>query len=1368
MRCGGESLAWPQMAQRYLDVTNEVRQNWTLGVGYRKLGTWACYGRLVETQTRRRMNAGSRAHNEVSVCLSLGLEEDRLSALLTDTRSLQCFDACGVDLPGVIDLVGRVAGGSDAAAGLALFQAVLPPRIAAELRRLPPASGLTLQLSPLLDAIPWEGLSDGVLRIGHRFAVTRSIIDGDRPRPPASRMPAPSLQVACLHTGDLPVLGAGTRRVTWRPLSLSDLAGPDGVAVLSACAAVLCVGECDWSATAAAWPTSRDLRLLAVSARDSASLNALMREASRLGAVLVARVGAVSDESPAWFEALLSALGAGVSIAEAARRVRAAGWPDSGSDGDVRVYGAGDTALLSAELHGLGQGDRRQITALSFDMERSTALMGRIGEESYGRLVAQLHERCATVVRHFGGVSLDPRGNDGTMCYFGFPVAREGSARRAVRAAQSVALISAGLGLNVRAGASTGWVSVHGGQPFGRIIHLADRLQRVAVAGTVLVDEATQLLVCDHFETCELALPDEGLPGFDEPPRLFRVDGELLAVRSAAPRTPFIGRREEMGKLLLQWELAESGRGQVAVVTGEAGIGKTRLLHELRRSLSARGAEMLLATCQEDGVSSPFHTVVQSLRPLIGLNPSDNAASARAKIGEAMPVPGAETEGGDLDVLIELLGSVPQGAGSRSPERWRELALGALVRWFHAAALRRPFCLAIDDLQWADPSTRAFVDRLASVTARLPMLMVTSWRGDAESAGQLPPDWPRLELTGLREDNAQALVRGACPDATLPDSVVRLLVAQGDGVPLFLEESARMVNERGMPAGSVGLGIQVPGSIHDVLMRRLDRLGDAKPVAQLASVLGREFPAALLHAVLEASSGALRNQSASDDVDTLEAAGLLTRGQAAQGAVFRFKHALVRDVAYQSIWVDDRPSAHRIVTEVLRQRFDDLIRQRPEYLAHHQAAAGLDWDAVESWEAAARLAASRSAHREAVAHAEAALRHVEALPAGRGRDAAELRLLVLLASRQVAIEGYGAQRVEHAYLRAAALSEVLGDAATRSRIELGLEGYYFMRAELDRAEAIALSAVSQAAQAASPMQRLQANWALANVYWHQGRLLEALDGMDRCLAVYRPEFHRAAAVQDPGVMCLCYSAWGYWERGDATEALSRIRRVLVLTQELAHPFSSGEAHGFAASVHLFRGEFAEAMRHAELAISICTEGGFAVWLAHARMTRGRLLAQTGSHAAGLREMEEAYAMWIATGAIVTRPFYLAQRSEAHLLAGEPAQALRLLDEAMTTAERGGEHYHSAEILRLRAEALARDGTPAAAAAMPALAAWDRAREQGKLAFVLRAATTLARLLPGQESEARLRAALAALPAAGDTLDVRQALAQLPRSASAGP
>ncbi len=682
--------------------------------------------------------------------------------------------------------------------------------------------------------------------------------------------------------------------------------------------------------------------------------------------------------------------------------------------------------------------------------------------------------------------------------------------------------------------------------------------------------------------------------------------------------------------------------------------------------------------------------MIDFLRRLLRIHHSDSVESKLDKIDGALA---AEPEIVGAAQLIAALLSIPieprYAPLEYSAEKRRQLTLDTLVSWICRETERAPICLIVEDIQWIDPSTREFLKRLIAVATRLRLFVLLTQRTEPMHTPDPGIAAHAVELRGLSPDSTRAMIIGACGEFPIPDEVVRLLADKADGVPLYIEESTRMAVElgAGSAAGATApaLRFTVPATIQDLLMARLDRLGSAKQVAQLGAAIGRGFSLALMEAVLAHESSPIKMDDLTVRLGTLVNSGLLIQKGEPPDARYFFKHALVRDAAYQSLWERDRSRLHRTVAIVAGEKFPDLAENQPELLAYHYAEAGMDAEAVVSWERAARRAAARSAHAETLSHLASGLELIPRLAAAPERDRTELRLQLLLAGQLIATEGYGADQVAHVYARAAELCHAVGDESALVKIQLGLEGYHFMRADFEQAHAIAVQAGAMTTASTDPMRKLQSSWAIANILFHQGELVSAVAQMDACLEEYQRTQHSPRVVQDPGVMCLCYSAWGKWQLGYPDQALARARQAVVLSEALKHKFSMGEAYGFCTSVHHFRGESAQAIECAERAIEICEDNGFAVWLAHAKLMRGRVVAERGDAEAGVAEMSQAYDMWAATGAVVTTPFYLAMQAEGLALAGRPDDGLALLHRAFDIVCKYGERYYEAEIRRLLGE-----------------------------------------------------------------------------------
>jgi predicted ATPase len=703
-------------------------------------------------------------------------------------------------------------------------------------------------------------------------------------------------------------------------------------------------------------------------------------------------------------------------------------------------------------------------------------------------------------------------------------------------------------------------------------------------------------------------------------------------------------------------------------------------------------------------------------------------------------------------------------------DRRRQLTVDLLVTLAQQRLRDRPGCWIVEDTHWLDPSTAEFLDRLVAATHEMPLLILATARSDAELQWRLRFAVYEAELQSLSPELSRAMVLGACGDRRLPAEVVQLIAARTDGVPLFIEESTRMAIDLSADEDHFGSGaMPVPATVVDLLTARLDRLGAAKQVAQVGATIGREFPLALLQAVLRHPGCPVGAHDASAPLAELERAGMLLTKDDGGVVRYAFKHALMRDAAYGSLLERDRLRLHQVIAGVINERFADLAERQPELLAYHYTEAGMDAEALRCWEAAVRKAASRSAHAEAIGHVDSALAVLMRMPNTPERCRHELHLQLLLVPRLIATRGYGAERVERTCARAMELATLLGDESAVMRVLLGLEGYHFMRADFEKARSYALDAGARSGGSGGALQRVRTQWALANIRMHQGEMEQAVQEMDACRAEYLRLEHRPEAVQDPGVMCLCYSAWSLWELGFPDEARARVVAVVAQAEQMQHKFSIGEAYGFHAAVLHFRGENREALESAERAVKTCEDNGFGVWLAHARVMRGRVAAELGDVAAGIEEMRRGYELWADSGAVVTTPFYLAMRAEGLALDHRPEDGLALLEQALAIVNRTGERYYEAEIRRLMGQltlqSAARAGLDRSAEAeswMLQALEFARSRKLGLLA--LRACINLADLWHaqgrGEEALATLEPAYRAIEGGAGTRDLLNAQARL--------
>lgn len=1208
--------------------------------------------------------------------------------------------------------------------------AVLGAELGQRLADSPPRV-LHLQLDDALDGFDWELLGLGFSTLADHFDVGRALLGNTEP--PALLAPAlgEALRVVCIHQDARPC-------GPWCHGVLAAEVDDPVAGELILRAHVLVLDDVALERMVAVPGCRRQPRLLVLNRlpppRDvAASLDE--------GAALLAPTAC----DGAALRPLLSQLGSGASVAQAVRHHARS--QVGGARPAPRLYG--DPALRfvrSREPTSL-----RQVTSLSLDVVGSTRAIWALGDEPYAELIPELLTRCMDIARRRHGHPNDPQGGDGFMCYFGHPVALESSAVHAVQAALEMVRCAAESGCAVRVGITTDQVVIQDGQPFGKPVHLADRLQKAADPGTVLVAHATRELARHAFQWEEVARRLKDIPD-DQPVYLVLGPAEDGSgdIDESSPVTPFVGRRAELAALQSCWRRTGRGQTRLAQVTGEAGMGKSRLVREFRVALARAGVKVLECRCRLDARASPYLALAEAFRRWTGIGAEENADAARAKLVAALP----ESAGGEqpLALLAALLGIGPHPPAT-TPGVHRQRLLSALLACFDRFARGTACCFIVEDWHWVDPSMRDLVEALLRTDrSDGPGLMVVlTTRGTGLGAPLSTRPDARIELLGLGPDESRLLVDRASAASPLPLWQVRLLAGRGDGVPLFLEEATRMAIALGADRSAL---TTVPRGLNDLLTARLDGLGDAKSLAEVAAVIGRDFDMASLRALLVATGGLRDSAALAERLSQLVASGLV---RATGEGRYGFKHALVRDAAYAMLAGRRRSALHARMVELLAAGTAGKVPA--ETLALHLTEAGMCRQALAQWQRAASEAAARSADLEAISHLRSALAVLPRAESGIERNRTALRLQLLLAARLITTEGYGAPAVLEAYQEAERLCDSIGDETARFKVEMGLESYRFMHAEFSAALAHGERAAAIAERSGDTKQRLHAHWGLACTLFHQGELRASMREMETGLALYTPGLQGRFGAQDPGIMCMAYSSWGLWELGRPDAALARIRQACAIAAESEHRFSEAVALAYGVAVELLRGDTEAALARAAVCLRVCDEGGYPVWEAITRCMRGRLLCERGELETGLAEMRAGHEQWLATGARVSRPLYLSLQTEGLMIAGDFPAARACVDEGLAAIASCGERQLEAELLRLQGQLALERGAVAEGEAW-LRRAYALAMRGHRLGFALRSATALARLWDRQGRRERARRLLAPLLARWSeghaTRDVAQA------------
>ena len=910
----------------------------------------------------------------------------------------------------------------------------------------------------------------------------------------------------------------------------------------------------------------------------------------------------------------------------------------------------------------------------------------------------------------------------------------------------------------------------------GETPNLAARLQALAAPGSVVISQATRRLVGGLFELADLG--PRRLKGFAEPLAAWRVEGEGRAegrfeALHGEHLTPLVGRDHELGILLERWAWAKDGDGQVVLLSGEPGIGKSRVVRTLRERLGDEPYTPLSHYCSPYHTNSALYPVIDRLERAIRLDREEPPEAQLARL-EAVLGRSSDRLEEVVPLLAALLG-VPTGerypALSMTPEMHKRRTLEALVDQLAALAAQQPVLALYEDVHWIDPSTLELLGLVIERVQRLPVLVLITFRPEFQPpwTGQAHVTMLTMSRLGRRQGaDLVARVTGAKP---LPAEVVEQIVARTDGMPLFVEELTKAVLESGLLtdagdhyelAGSLP-PLAIPTTLHDSLMARLDRLVPVKEIAQIGAVIGREFSHELLAAVAPISTNLL-----GEALEQLVNSELVFCRGAPPDATYSFKHALVQDAAYQSLLKSKRQQLHARIAEVLEARFPEVAKTSPELLARHLTEAGLAKRAIPYWCGAGELAAARSANVEAIAHLNEGLELVGTLPNDAQQLDEELTLRLAIGGPLIATKGYSASEVEKTYGRAWALCDQLDRSAELFPVLRGLWQCYLVRGELQRVYDLADRLVVLADEQGTPVRRALARRARGSTLLYLGRFADAMLALDEGIAIddavaaWEDPTHLLLYTERAGVACRLFSAWALWFLGFPDRAVQTMEAALALSQRLAHVHSLAFAQNFASLLHNWRREFAAARLHAEAVIAAASRHHSPQDLGFGIICRDFALVGLG-RAEGIAQLRASLAAWNATGARLHCTVWLGFLAEAHLIAGQFDDSLSALDRATETAAITGEAHNQAEVCRLRGTVLAQTGDAAEAASWLQRAI-DTARSQQAKSLELRAATSLAGLWRDQGKRAQAHDLLAPIydwfTEGFDTADLKDAKALL--------
>ena len=1037
--------------------------------------------------------------------------------------------------------------------------------------------------------------------------------------------------------------------------------------------------------------------------------------------------------------------------------------------------------------------ERRQVTVMFSDLVGSTALSARMDPEDLREVISAYQKCVAETVRRFGGFVAKYMG-DGVLIYFGYPQAHEDDAERAVRAGLeligAVGAIKSIAPLQTRVGIATGLVVVGdlvgSGDAqergiVGETPNLAARLQGIAEPNNVVIAEGTRKLLGNLFELEDLGTKD--LKGIAGPVRAFAalrassVESRFEALHGTG-LTDLVGREEEIELLLRRWSRVKGGEGQVVLLSGEAGIGKSRLTAALLERLAGELHTRLRYFCSPQHTDSTLYPIISQMERAAGLAHDDSAQVKLDKLDAVLAQNSTSIK--DAALFADMLSLPNDGrypALDQDPQQRRQRTLEALTAQLAGLASQQTVLMIFEDVHWIDPTSLESLNRTVDRIKALPVLLVVTFRPEFN------PPWvgqsyvSSLTLNRLGERDAATIIERLVGNKELPADVMAEIVERTDGIPLFVEEMTKAVLEaegEGAARRTVAVvpspALAVPASLHASLMARLDRLGPAKEVAQIGAAIGREFSLALLAAVARKPEADLNSS-----LDRLTAAGLLFRQGVPPRVTYLFKHALVQDAAYGTLLREPRHALHASIAEALESQFADIAESQPELLARHCAEAGLIEKAASLWGKAGRRSLARSALVEAAEQLKRALDQISFLPGTPARRREQIKFQVALINPLMHIKGYAAPETKAAEERARLLieqAEALGEPPEDPLLLFSVLYSFWVASnvafngDLMRERAAQFLALAEKQEATGPL--MIGHRLTGTTLLYTGEIAPGRAHFDQVLALYDPATHRPLATrfgQDARVATLTFRSLALWMLGYPDAALADTEHALKFSREIGHAATLLYALAGTSLAHILCGNYPTANRQSDELVALADEKGALFWKAFGMMYQGCALALTCEASDAVKTFSSAMAAWRSTGSTLWLPLFLSHLSNAYAELDQFDDACRCIGEAMTAIETTKETWCEADVYQTAGKIALMAPEPDAAKAE---AYFERAlavaRAQQAKSWELRAAMSMARLWRDQGKSQQARDLLA--PVYGwftegfDTLDLKEAKALL--------
>lgn len=1010
-------------------------------------------------------------------------------------------------------------------------------------------------------------------------------------------------------------------------------------------------------------------------------------------------------------------------------------------------------------------GERRQLTVMFCDLVGSTALSTILDPEELNELIKSYRAVSSAVVSRYAGHVAQYLG-DGILVYFGWPVAYEDSAERAVRSAlevvEAVNAMPSARPLAVRIGLATGSVVVgensrdgcaEAGLAIGETPNLAARLLALANPGEIVIANGTRRLLSNAFSLTDLGR--HSVKGIEQPVQAWRLDearrveGRFKAAHGGIEIAPLVGREDEATFLEHCWQQARDGSGQVVQIVGQPGIGKSRLTQGVRERIRERNLEphtSLHYQCSPFHLNSPLHPFIEELESSAGFAREDKPAQRLERLEAALADLLPQME--DALPLLEALLSLPAGRYTPlqlSPQKQKEKTLEALIDRVRALTGRGPVMIVIEDIHWIDPTSQDLLELLVPIVSGVPLLLVMTFRPE-----YLPP-WTgphvnTITLNRLSREQVAVLVGSVTRGKGLPPEVLDEVLSRTDGIPLFVEELTRSVLESGLLRedddhyvlqGALS-ALAIPVSLRDSLMARLDRLGKVKELAQIGACIGREFSFELLHHI-----SALDTDALDRELEKLVDAGLVSRNGARHSAVYIFKHALVQDAAYESLLKSRRGELHSRIADVLENEFADRVAKTPEWLSYHLTLAGHLTKAIPLWRRAGTLAVARVALKEAVAHFTKGLGLIDQLSPSVERDGMELSIREPLNAAWTGLRGWAAPEVGVNSMAVLRLAESRGNQRNLFLALWWVWTSTITQGRIGDSQVWADRLLAEGLQATQNDLKCFGHLTAMVQYFLNGRLTEAREQTDLALSLYDPDLAEQwiqMTGHDLRTFVEVYACQLIWIMGYPDQAQRLSNECVVRARGEGYAFNLVWALTFSAYVFAYRREPARFLDRLGEADHLAREQGLA-FIYEVSVPQASGIAALLNHRPdeAIVLLRRGIERWTKTGGNVRIPLIKSALAMATELEGDTSTALKLIDECIEQIERpsGQERLWLPEVLRKKGWILMRDGRDQDAEAI-LRASIDCARQQKARSWELRSATTLATLFVsrGQSDAAR--------------------------------